>query len=196
MDRFRTPRWTPPPSFPRRRGDGPRTDEARGALRWFPPQARGWTPFTPSAWTSNPVSPAGAGMDPEIRLHRVPDHRFPRRARGWTRSEKRLSADRIVSPAGAGMDPMSRETTRNGSGFPRRRGDGPREELKSVHGLQFPPQARGWTGGASGGLPLIGVSPAGAGMDLFPGVPLSEIVGFPRRRGDGPWETDVDAEIL
>ncbi len=57
--------------------------------------------------------------------------------------------------------------------------------------LQFPPQARGWTGRNVGGYLRLNVSPAGAGMD-----PVDCRAGpggdrFPRRRGDGPDATAV-----
>ena len=52
----------------------------------------------------------------------------------------------------------------------------------------FPPQARGWTISHLGAVLEIGVSPAGAGMDLRILERSGTLLGFPRRRGDGPDE--------
>ncbi len=74
----------------------------------------------------------------------------------------------------------------NVKGFPRRRGDGPREESTTPQMTSFPPQARGWTLFGGSLRTMVRVSPAGAGMDRSNNIHPAELMGFPRRRGDGP----------
>ena len=192
--------------FPRRRGDGPRGVGRSVIVSPFPPQARGWTvPLRLDAEDSL-VSPAGAGMDPDAWLPPPLGRRFPRRrgdgprlgaaswhhawfppqARGWTSVHHLEPSSGGVSPAGAGMDLTGGKAPPMMPSFPRRRGDGPRICRACNTAMMFPPQARGWTVGVLDRVGVVGVSPAGAGMDRRPGSPPRLSESFPRRRGDGP----------
>ena len=111
---------------------------------------------------------------------------FPPQARGWTLAAATASSARDVSPAGAGMDLERGERPTEGGRFPRRRGDGPQTEASVIAWTKFPPQARGWTIITRCCGVRACVSPAGAGMDLILRLRRCPVVGFPRRRGDGP----------
>ena len=197
---------TAPPSFPRRRGDGPRNPESIRPRGAFPPQARGWTLPSGECGPGSPVSPAGAGMDPEAAYSADGGARFPRRrgdgpprgfplspaarfppqARGWTLYDLAVGIAQSVSPAGAGMDLGQDDVSSEADRFPRRRGDGPRAYLAFMRHRQFPPQARGWTLAQVLAATDQHVSPAGAGMDPGQQRALPLRPRFPRRRGDGP----------
>ena len=153
--------------FPRRRGDGPVLGHVRPYRETFPPQARGWTFVSMSHADSRPVSPAGAGMDraedawegfsrgfprrrgdgPFLTPAEGSSTGFPPQARGWTSLPGSGRYVYSVSPAGAGMDLEKAGEASPDIGFPRRRGDGPGQFTPEEVLQEFPPQARGWTGG-------------------------------------------------
>ena len=174
----------------------------------FPPHARGWTGYDATPISRTYASPARAGMDPTVGRIDELQLGFPRtrgdgpspgceseiatalppHARGWTHENTLVACISGASPARAGMD---RTPTRNGRAtwsFPRTRGDGPLPLPQDSVRDGLPPHARGWTSG----LPVLGrcchVSPARAGMDPPPPSTLTARYGFPRTRGDGPWE--------
>ena len=112
-------------SFPRTRGDGPRSIVIATANGWFPPHARGWTLGRAYAGYFLDVSPARAGMDLKgaggwVWKNRFPRTRgdgptdshsavrhtaFPPHARGWTVPDSRRSGEFLVSPARRGDGP-------------------------------------------------------------------------------------------
>ncbi len=58
-----------------------------------------------------------------------------------------------------------------------------------------PPQTRGWTWTSSFFAPLSQGSPANAGMDLKPQPHRSRDYWLPRKRGDGPMESQLLTEL-
>ena len=192
--------------FPRTRGDGPQQRFELATGEAFPPHARGWTLRRRLRHALLEVSPARAGMDPLPSQRRTnaacfprtrgdgpqkqmpPEHGngFPPHARGWTLLTWSLSVARVVSPARAGMDLVSSMPPITWVRFPRTRGDGPASVCGLTTSLQFPPHARGWTEGVSGGDVAEGVSPARAGMDRRRFSVTGSTCRFPRTRGDGP----------
>ena len=192
--------------FPRRRGDAPfsRTEsEIPGA---FPPQARGCTHCPDCRREAGIVSPAGAGMHREPSGIPGPEQSFPRRrgdaprfsstncrtwtfppqARGCTPLVLRVALLLVVSPAGAGMHRAEGRAGRIVRRFPRRRGDAPLAPVQPGRTRQFPPQARGCTGGLYSERSRDYVSPAGAGMHPVGRRASLPRGRFPRRRGDAP----------
>ena len=182
--------------FPRRRGDGPfircskvsrsscvspagagMDPSTGGRMRidkhyWFPPQARGWTAGT-----------LFASLDTPARW-------FPPQARGWTLWTLEKKRPMVVQfpPQARGWTLDTGDlTSRPAARFPRRRGDGPLTRSAMWSMWTFPPQARGWTRCRSTPAHHRNVSPAGAGMDRLSMKGSRPGLGFPRRRGDGPW---------
>ena len=151
--------------FPRRRGDGPLSENLIGQIGMFP-RRRGDGPL-------------------EAELRTVWSQ-FPPQARGWTSMGSRHPDQGYVSPAGAGMDPAGESSHKEIDCFPRRRGDGPFAPIPSTRRSLFPPQARGWTPRYNWRILRNCVSPAGAGMDRDRRVHGLNDSRFPRRRGDGP----------
>jgi len=70
--------------------------------------------------------------------------------------------------------------------LPRARGDGPIEVGHRRIRQASPPRTRGWTPRHKSRIQSPAVSPAHAGMDLFPVGVASTETGLPRARGDGP----------
>ena len=149
------------------RGDGPRTHGTPRPGNRFPPHARGWTLKRELPGRVTPVSPACAGMDPNIQTGNTASLGFPR---------MRGDGPLVVAICG------------NVDAFPRMRGDGPRSRPDSWLPHAFPPHARGWTCAVAAILVTQMVSPACAGMDRDPSSPSAPRTGFPRMRGDGPWQ--------
>ena len=183
--------------FPRTRGDGPGGRGFQGALKAFPPHARGWTGdlvdsarqtcirwFPPHArgWTLlieglswsgySIVSPARAGMDLGHTgfTNTVLTLQFPPHARGWTPCGSGLSTLLQVSTARAGMDRGRALSCCRPRRFPRTRGDGPTSPAASVliDALRGFPRTRG------------------DGPARMPSRTPPSPCRFPRTRGDGP----------
>ena len=199
--------------FPRMRGDGPLPPCATNPTSMFPPHARGWTRRPGRVGAYPGVSPACAGMDPFTMSYRVLLEGFPRmrgdgpssaalmtvaakfppHARGWTVAQGHTRRRRAVSPACAGMDLMDLQPFQRRFRFPRMRGDGPllRDDLSPS--APFPPHARGWTLGLYYEAYASMVSPACAGMDRLLSRCRRARRCFPRMRGDGPVQADIES---
>ncbi len=206
MDRPAAQSRATSPSFPRTRGDGPRSPARRSAIAAFSPHARGWTVSGKHSRDSHQVFPARAGMDRARYSWTRCAHRFPRtrgdgplilnpwnlrltfspHARGWTVWQGRPDRGGDVFPARAGMDRSLRCATTGRTCFPRTRGDGPAVFLNRSMDAKFSPHARGWTGCGLFRRGRKPVFPARAGMDRLIRCLRAPGESFPRTRGDGP----------
>ncbi len=113
--------------------------------------------------------------------------------RGWTSSWSANMEPSPGFPAHAGMDPRADARRHRAFRFPRPRGDGPCHGLVNCEMLTVSPPTRGWTRLlrrlSSGGLGF----PAHAGMDRRRSRRIRPRPGFPRPRGDGPFQEWLDA---
>ena len=186
-------------SFPRRRGDAPRTARRPPSSVGFPPQARGCTVVPPCLLPGRVVSPAGAGMHldgvrgepvgsgfprrrgdaPSLPVASATSPKFPPQARGCTGGKREALEALSVSPAGAGMHRNKVAAVAAGCCFPRRRGDAPRTETSAASSSRFPPQARGCTPAPERPLPAPEVSPRRRGDAPFSRLFPTVRVGFP-----------------
>ena len=203
------------PGIPRTRGDGPRPVPGSRSGLADSPHARGWTLLHLHAGRHPVGFPARAGMDPAPRIRYPVVARIPRtrgdgpprgdsgpghrgdspHARGWTPGGRHGGLRSGGFPARAGMDPLRHMLGVYRARIPRTRGDGPgRRTLPRACCLDSP-HARGWTRvPASPGASAAGF-PARAGMDLFGRWCSQPYPGIPRTRGDGPWDSLVNAHL-
>ena len=173
--------------LPRVRGDRPCSKKLGVRMRRSPPRTRGSTRGIPLRQVRHQVSPAYAGIDParmgpplsRIRLPRVRGDRpwwarvkqghtrSPPRTRGSTRSRTGPGCRSEVSPAYAGIDPWRRPPPGARASLPRVRGDRPYPVNAEPRVARSPPRTRGSTQDDSRLDPLVQVSPAYAGIDLY-----------------------------
>ena len=152
-------------SFPRTRGDVPRSTLASATSSRLPPHARGCTRCLLSGRARSIASPARAGMY---------------RLRGQRRER------RHASPARAGMYPSRPLRAPARASFPRTRGDVPYVESIRYWAKGLPPHARGCTAVSGQAARGRAASPARAGMYPIVGSMLILTQRFPRTRGDVP----------
>ena len=174
------------PSFPRVRGDVPRS---RSTTQWryaFSPRARGCSPAWRCWNKPTEVFPACAGMFRRRILTRPSQTCFPRvrgdvpaypppptrksrfspRARGCSPQPASHHRRAEVFPACAGMFPTPRCWVYHSMSFPRVRGDVPTRVSRPGQMLLFSPRARGCSNLIGGGVMCQVVFPACAGMFL------------------------------
>ena len=174
--------------FPRPRGDGPvLASTPRMVPPGFPAHA-GMDPAqaAPASATSRFPRPRGDGPFIRAILGRTDQVSPP--TRGWTLLRAALDLGAVGFPAHAGMDRVYPDGGGRAGRFPRPRGDGPMSEDVPAVSMEVSPPTRGWTRRWRSASSEAHGFPAHAGMDLpHPSVAVV-VPGFPRPRGDGPWQ--------
>src|SRR5690606_16018568 len=98
-----------------------------------------------------------------------------------------------VSPAYAGIDRMARIEIAVRSSFPRIRGDRPELGPRQLLWNEFPPHTRGATCVPGSRRPLVGVSPASAGLDrVAPSATGDLSRAYPERSPVSPAYAGID----
>ena len=194
-------------SFPRARGDVPRSalfaqvkplfsPRTRGCsiicrglaahTSRFSPRTRGCSYAAQRLLVVRNVFPAHAGMFRVCYSAMEFKPCFPR-ARGDVPSRYRPSTImRVVFPAHAGMFPRAPIMEILDRSFPRARGDVPNPAASNVSLKRFSPRTRGCSAGVCFAGQEAGVFPAHAGMFLGGQRGNGQLGGFPRARGDVP----------
>ena len=193
-------------SFPRIRGDVPKSLQRAGHIRMFSPHTRGCSFRGFFALYRPEVFPAYAGMFrgcnrnqsasgsfPRIRgdVPRGPDHRyyffrFSPHTRGCSYLDVLGEMPAVVFPAYAGMFPRTCSMPDLTPRFPRIRGDVPTKKLRETYPHVFSPHTRGCSVFQIVSTYCLFVFPAYAGMFLFTGSQRQGNTRFPRIRGDVP----------
>ena len=188
------------------RGDRPCKKGLHYSVNQFTPHARGSTPRAQEPRAQEPVYPACAGIDrswctsslilsclPRMRGDRpmkkerlIRKEVFTPHARGSTFLLIVFWWPLIVYPACAGIDPCGNHVFFYVFCLPRMRGDRPRLHRLQKRWVRFTPHARGSTQKSEGGIDMVKVYPACAGIDPYICYLRGRSLGLPRMRGDRP----------
>ena len=193
-------------SFPRIRGDVPKSPRVCKPFLMFSPHTRGCSASSASKRIRSFVFPAYAGMFlrcgaspmglgrfPRIRgdvpssiLHMLNDIKFSPHTRGCSGRHGCFSGYGCVFPAYAGMFRRVVRSFFQDARFPRIRGDVPLSFSVVSTSKKFSPHTRGCSAVGEGAADCGVVFPAYAGMFRLRSHPKDARGRFPRIRGDVP----------